>query len=567
MDKIIRVNMNNLKVTEKSVPKKYEKFGGRGITSKIISDEVKPTCNPIGKYNKLVFSTGLLGGTMVSSSHRLSVGAKSPLNGRIKEANSGGTAGRKLSDLRIRAIVVEGKPQSDDCYILEVNSDKINLKKRNDLKKINNYALAKKLYDEDKPSIISIGKAGEMKMAASSIAVSDIHGEPNNIAARGGLGAVMGSKGLKAVVIKSKNAKGVKYANPDQFKKAAKKFNQALLNNPGKQKQGKYGTASITKTVNDLGALPTNNFRRGDFDQIDNIDGDKLYELIIKRGGAGNNSFSCMPGCVIRCRNTYSDQNGKKIGSCVQYETLGLMGSNCGIGDLDTIAKMIHLANDIGLDTIEMGATIAMLNDVGMYEFGDGKKAIELLKEIDKGSYLGRILGQGTEVTAQIFGIDRIPAVKGQAMPAYDPRGLKGNGVTYSTSPMGADHTAGNAFGARNEIDPLTKENQIELSKKLQYKVVSVVENTGLCLFARPPVINNIDFLAELINNRYDWSLNSDQIEELGKEIIEAERDFNKRAGFNKYSDAVPEFLRDEKLPPHNTVFDVPEEDLYTVHQ
>ncbi len=567
MDKIIRIDMNTLKISEEKVPAKYKKFGGRGITSKIIADEVEPTCNPIGKHNKIVFAPGLLGGTMLSSSDRLSVGAKSPLTGRIKEANSGGTAGRKLAKLGIKALIIEGKPRDDNCYVVNITSDEVKLEERNDLKGMGNYKVAKKLYDGSyKTAIISIGQAGEMKMAASAISVSDLRGEPNNVAARGGLGAVMGSKGIKAIVVNDRKAKGVKFNDEESFRELAKEFNQALINNPGKQNQGKYGTASITKTVNDLGALPTKNFSLGSFEDIENIDGDKLYDIIISRSGEGRNSFSCMPGCVIKCRNTYADENGKRITSCLQYETIGLCGSNLGMNNLDDVAKINHLCNDIGLDSIEMGATIGILNDIGMFEFGDVEKAAELLSEISKGTYLGRIIGQGVEMTAKVFGIDRVPAVKGQAMPSYDPRGLKGNGVTYSTSPMSADHTAGNCYGARNEVDPLGTEGQIELSRGLQVKMAGVVDNTGLCLFARPPVINNFEFLADIINKRYGWDLKADDITEIGEEILKTEIEFNEKAGFSKDADEVPEFLRDEKLPPHNTVFDISTDELKKVH-
>ncbi len=570
MEKILRINMSNMEVNKEDLPEKYLEFGGRGLTSRIVLDEVKPNCNPLSKYNKLVMAVGLLAGTTLSSSDRLSVGAKSPLTGRIKEANSGGTAGSKLAKLNYRALIIEGKPAKDTCYIIKINKDNVEIEEREDLKMLGNYELVARLNEEHtgkgKPGVISVGQAGEMKLAAAGVSVSDITGEPNNVAARGGMGAVMGSKGVKAIIIDDTGAERVKLADEEVFKKAAKKFNKALIDNPGKQNQAKYGTASITAVVSGMGAIPTNNFSRGDFDEINEIDGDKLYELITGRGGEGKTTMSCMPGCVIRCRNIYPDQDGKEMASCIQYETIGLLGSNCGLDSLDEIGELTYLCNDYGLDTIEMGATLAMLSDIGMFKLGDFAKAKELLEEVGKCSTLGRVLGQGAETTARVLGIDRVPSVKGQAMPSYDPRGLKGNGVTYATSAMGADHTAGNAFGARKTVDPLTPENQIELSRSLQIKVASVVDNTGLCLFARPPVINDFEFLVKIINAKFGWDLKPEDIDRIGKEIVKTEREFNKRAGYNNYDDRLPYYLYDEKLPPHNTVFDVPDSEIDKVH-
>ena len=245
------------------------------------------------------------------------------------------------------------------------------------------------------------------------------------------------------------------------------------------------------------------------------------------------------------------------------------MGANCGINDLDDIAMMNRLCDDYGLDTIDVGVALAVAMEAGVLKFGDSKGAIALLKEIGKATPMGRILGAGAAITGKVFGMRRVPAVKGQAIPAYDPRAVKGQGVTYATTPMGADHTAGYAVTANilsvgGKVDPLKPEGQVDLSRNLQI-ATAFVDSTGLCLFVAFAVLDipeALEGIVEMCNARFGWNKSVEDYLEMGKQTLRDERSFNKKAGIESSSDDLPEFFRTEKLPPHEVVFDVPKKEL-----
>jgi aldehyde:ferredoxin oxidoreductase len=228
-----------------------------------------------------------------------------------------------------------------------------------------------------------------------------------------------------------------------------------------------------------------------------------------------------------------------------------------------------RLDDDFGLDTIEMGATIGVAMEAGIAEFGDAEAAINLVKEVGKGTPLGRILGNGAAVTGKVFGVERVPTVKGQAMPAYDPRGVQGIGVTYATSTMGADHTAGyavatNVLGVGGKVDPLTPEGQVELSRNLQI-ATAAVDSTGMCLFIAFAILDQpetFQALLDVINAFTGQNLTADDVTALGKAVLKNEREFNQKAGFSKIHDRLPAFFRNEKLPPHDVTFAVKDEEL-----
>ena len=177
---------------------------------------------------------------------------------------------------------------------------------------------------------------------------------------------------------------------------------------------------------------------------------------------------------------------------------------------------------------------------------------------------IGRMLGCGASATGRVLGIRRVPTCLGQAMPGYDPRSLKGNGVTYATSPQGADHTAGNAFGARAEVPPLGTAGQKELSLKLQI-IAAMLDSTGLCLFARPPIISKPQLMIDMINGIYGWGWTKEDYDQFNRNVLRTELEFNRRAGITQSDYRIPEYMREEPLPPHNVVFDVPDSDLDTV--
>lgn len=564
--KLVRVDMTQLQVQQTPVPAMYERLGGRALTSKLLLEQVSATCDALGPHNKLIFAPGLLAGVNVTTAGRLSVGAKSPLTGGIKEANAGGTSGDTLAKMGIKAVVVEGQARKGEWHLLRITENSAELLPADDLRGLGTYATADKLQERfgADSTVISIGQAGEGLMTGASIATTGQHDQRSNHAARGGLGAVMGSKGLKAIVIDRARASG-QLADADLFRTASKRFAAELINDPKTGQKGSqhlYGTASIVAAVNEIGSLPTRNFSSGSFEESAKLRGEHLRELILAREGkVGTN---CMPGCVISCRNQHADEQGKPIVGTLQYETIALLGSNLGLGNLDDVAQLNYMCNDFGLDTIETGAAIGVAIEAGLAKFGDAASIFALMQEIGKGTVVGRMLGNGAVATGRILGIRRVPAALGQAMPGYDPRSLKGNGVTYATSPQGADHTAGNAFGARKEVNPLAAQGQKELSLKLQI-IAAMLDSTGLCLFARPPVLADPQLLIDMINGVYGWGWTKEDADRAHRDVLRTELEFNRRAGFTSADYRIPEYMREEPLAPHNAVFDVPDAELDAV--
>jgi aldehyde:ferredoxin oxidoreductase len=565
--KLLRVDMIQGQGRWEPVPTVYERLGGRALIARLLLEEIPPTCDALGTHNKLIFTPGLLGGAIVSTAGRLSVGAKSPLTGGIKEANAGGTAGDALGKLAIKAIIIEGQAEKGKWYVLHLKNDSADLLPAGDLVGLGTYAVAERLQQKYGPdsAVISIGQAGEFLMRGAGIAMTGERDQRSNHAARGGLGAVMGSKGLKAIVVEKPEARPISFADPELFRNAARTFAQKLIHDPKLGTQGSqhlYGTASIVAAVNEIGSLPTRNFASGNFEHFSDLRGEHLRETVLAR--AGKVGTRCMPGCVIACRNLYVDEAGKPIVGTVQYETIALVGSNLGIDDLDDVARLNYMCNDFGLDTIETGAALGVALEAGLAEFGDVEGILSLLKQVGEGTVLGRVIGNGAVTTGHVLGIRRVPACLGQAMPGYDPRSLKGNGVTYATSPQGADHTAGNAFGARKEVNPLGVQGQCQLSLRLQI-IAAMLDSTGLCLFARPPIIANPQLMVDMINGIYGWGWTKEDFDRFNREVLRNELEFNRRAGITSADYRIPEFMREEALPPHNTTFDVPDSELDAV--
>lgn len=554
---IIRINTGDGIVSTGPVPEKYLMLGGRGLISRILFDEVDPTCDPLGGKNKLVIAPGLLGGTKVSTSGRISIGAKSPLTGGIKEANSGGVVGKQLSRLGIRAIVIEGKPEKAK-YVLKINRNEITLLLADDLAGMGNYATVdflRKVHGS-KVGFITIGPAGEMQLSASAIAVSDMEGMPNRFAARGGLGAVMGSKGIKAVLIDDSGDSDafVELADEEGFNEIAKVWNGELA---GKKVLAEQGTAFLVKVIAEEKALPTRNFRSGDFEGWRKIDAESMVELIKSRGGKV--AHACQPGCVMRCSNIFNDAKGRPLVT-LEYETIALMGSNLGIDSLDVIATLNRKCNDYGLDTMEIGCAIGVAMEGGLAEFGDSAAAERMVDEIGKGTVLGRLLGNGTTLTGKILGVSRVPAVKGQSLAAYDPRALKGTGVTYATSPMGADHTAGNLMMGREGVIASDPDGQHKASQSVQ-TYAAVLDVMGLCIFCGA-TLPAMEVIARLLAKATGREIQVSDVLEIGRNVLRCEREFNRIAGFTKKDDRLPRFFNTEKLPQKLLVFDVKEDDL-----
>ena len=559
-----RINTRIRELTVESTPKNWEYLGGRGLVARILVDEVEPTCEPLGPKNKLIFTPGLLVGHMLSSCDRISVGGKSPLTGGVKEANAGGRTGLALAYLGIHALILEDKPADSGVTVIHMSKDGARFDDGSEFAGLGVYEVAPKLlgkYGKD-VAIALIGPSGEIGLASAGVQNIDKDGVPSRIAARGGLGAVMGSKGIKAIVVDASTGEKPPIADMDAFRAAQKVFNKAVKDHPQTHTYHDYGTAAMTNMCNHFGGLPTRNFSSGEFEGAEKISGEYMRELLLKRGAPSETSHACMRGCMIQCSNVYGNDDGAVLSSPLEYETIGLMGSNLGIDDLDIVAKLNYEVNELGLDSIDIGAALGVAAEAGLMEFGDGNRALELVAEIRSGTPLGRVLGNGAVMTGKVLGVERVPAVKGQAMSAYDPRAIKGTGVTYATTPQGADHTCG--LTIRAKVDHTDPKGQADLSRGAQINMAGY-DTLGACLFAGFGFAAAPETIRDLLNARYGWSVETDILQKLGRESLSLEREFNRRAGFTSAHDRLPEWMTREELAPTNAVFDVPNEDLDNV--
>ncbi|ABQ26600.1 aldehyde ferredoxin oxidoreductase family protein [Geotalea uraniireducens] len=564
MDKILRVNMTDLTTKLETVPTEWAGLGGRGLTSTIVAAEVPADCHPLGPNNKLVFAPGLLTGTAAANSGRLSAGAKSPLTGGIKESNAGGTAAQMLARLGIKALIIEGLPKADKWYNLHVNKDGVTIQEETELLGKGNFAVIEDLEARlgKKTGVLTIGPAGELKMTAANISVKDPDSKIRSHG-RGGLGAVMGSKKIKYISIDDAGAPGIKIADPEKFKVAARTFAKALLDHPvSGEGLPTYGTNVLVNILNEAGGLPTRNFTVGQFEAHDKISGETMHDTIVARGGKPKHG--CHAGCIIQCSQVYNDKDGKYVTSGFEYETIWGLGADCCIDNLDDIARADNLMDDIGIDSIETAVMFGVAMEAGILPFGDSKEMLRLLtEEIGKGTPLGRILGGGAGSVGKAYGVTRVPVVKNQGIPAYDPRSVKGIGITYATSTMGADHTSGytiatNILNVGGYVDPLKKDGQVELSRNLQI-ATAAVDSTGMCIFIAFPALDIpecLPALIDMINARFGINLTGDDVTNLGKHILKVEHQFNIEAGFTNKHDRLPEFFKTEPVAPHNAVWD-----------
>lgn len=548
------VDLEKKEISKKKLPPEAIWLGGRAMIDRIISNEVHPTCHPLGPRNKLIFAPGLFAGTTMPTASRLSVGGKSPLTGGIKESNVGGMAGMILSRLGIGALVISGKSPSPAPRVMFIGVDSAELFETPELKGKGNYdtvGLLRERFGEDKV-FISIGPCGEMKMSAATIAVTDTNGHPCRHAGRGGLGAVLGAMGLKAVVLDPAGTKVRKPKDEELFSKALREYIATIESSKRTPFWKENGTAGLIDVSHMRGSLPTRNFTMGAYDKKDGINAQRLRQNISERGGAMGHP--CMRGCIIRCSNIYTDEKGAYLTSGLEYETIVLLGSNLDIDDLDFIANLDYRCDDYGIDTIEIGATLGVLTETDLFSFGNGQRALDLIDEIGRGTVLGRILGQGVTTTGKVFGISRIPAVKGQSLAGHSARPLKGLGVTYATSPQGADHTAG--FVSE---EPLSKEGHASRSRDSQINV-ALADSLGLCQFTG--LRSEYGLFSRLIGPLTGKTPGEEDVRAIGLTALRREKTFNTRAGFGPAHDRLPEFMKWEALSPGGHVFDVEDKDL-----
>lgn len=552
IDRIIRVDMTTGAITEERAGADLAFLGGRALTAHMLLRETDARIHPLSAAAKLFIAPGLLGGTAVTTSGRTSFGFKSPLTGGTKEANVGGQLGHRLARLGIKLVVISGA-SSDGWQRLDIDAQGARLSSATALAGRSNYDLHEELVGEALMTrcAATIGPAGEQRLAAASVAITDPEGRPTRHAARGGPGAVMGAKGLKAIVVDDSEApRIVTGERKDEFRAEVVKFSKVVLEDPRTHNLSKTGTAGVVKFVNreNVQSMPTRNHRHGTWSEADSIGGQHIEEIGKTRG---SKMLPCMAGCIIKCAILFNDEQGRHVTSALEFESIALLGSNCEIGPADAVAELDRMCDDIGLDTIEIGNAVGVAMEAGVLPWGDWEGTKALLEEVRAGTPLGRIIGNGTAHVARTYGIDRVPVVKGQGLPAWEPRTLKGMGLTYSTSPQGADHTAGMVTARGASPDTLVKQSRHE------QLVMMAIDSVGVCQFTNALPGD----MATFVSNRFDVEWDDDAVLKMARAGIDAEREFNRRAGFDKRDDRLPQWMLEEPLPTPDgpSVFDIDE--------
>lgn len=560
----LTLDMKNLTVNRVDMDKELYDLGGRALIAQYMIKNVQPKCDPLGKDNRLIFSTTIFAGTKLTTAHRLSVGGKSPLTGGIKESNVGGLAAHHLAAHGIKMIEVLDKPQSDGIWILHIDSEgEVKLIDATDFKGANNYDFVDRVKEEygDKVATVSIGSAGERFYKNASIQVSEFKtGHPSRAAARGGLGAVMGSKGLKAIIIEEPRKKyKVEYVDEEKFNELCLKINKMAATGASSDPFSKIGTISTIEITGANGILPVDNFSGKLFKDYKEVGANKFMSNLVERGG--KNKLTCQPGCVVHCSNCYNDKDGNYLTSGLEYETVALFGPNCHISDLDAIAMMDRICDDMGVDTIETANAIAMCMESGKIQWGDSKAVIGLLYELKEGTEFGNLLGQGCEAVGKHLGVERIPVVKHQSLAGYEPRNTKGTGITYATSPMGADHTAGLTMG--RAFDDAGRSAQAYVSNKLQ--IAMAFADSMMCIFAFAHIVPGLPLLGEMMGALYGGDSSYGRVTGLGVKTLLTERAFNKMAGITDEDDKLPEFFYNERSVATGSKFDINDVELEVI--
>ncbi len=523
---------------------------GRYLIAKTLSERNLGGVDPLSPENLLIFSAGPFAGTNFSNANRVSVGCKSPLTQGIKEANGGGTFAFALGQLKIAGLNLEGASDSWTMIHFTKAGD-IEFLDAADYMGMGNFETAAKLHERfgKKVSLALCGPVGEYQGLLSGIAFSDVDLRPSRLAARGGVGAVMGSKKVKAIIVDLDRMPPLHERK--KVMSAVKEYRKMLDAEPAIQAFQKTGTAMVADYTNHVGGIPVRNFTGGQAIDTETgkfkLGGDFLREQNLARGG--EQTHACMPGCIIQCSNVYADADGNEVVSPIEYETIGLLGTNCGLEDPDDLAKLNYQANDLGIDTIELGGTIGVLMDAGKGDFGDVDFMHGVLDDIRAGNEAGRLYAKGTAQVGKALGVTRIPVIKRQAISAYDPRVIEVTGLTMMLTAQGADHTAGNLpsyDSTGKSVDEL-----VAVSLDIQ-ALCAAADSLGLCVFGRSVTNEQLEFIVQAINDAHGVELPTSFFAALGKETLRFENLFNKAAGFTEVDDELPEFFYNEQLPPSN---------------
>ena len=560
MGKILEVDLSTSRLTDRSIDEKTARkfLGGKGLGLTIIYDELKPDVDPLGPDNIIVFATGPATGTSFPTGGRYHVMAmKSPLTGSIGSSNSGGRWGPLLKAAGYDAIVVRGA--SDAPVYLKIIDGEAELVDARRLWGNTTFQATDEIVADvgRNASVACIGPAGENLVAISAI-VNDNY----RAAGRTGMGAVMGSKKLKAIAVYGTGKATV--ARPDEMKGQVKSALQKLKENPVTGTGGglqTYGTAVLVNGINELGAYPTRNFRTGYFPDADKQSGETIADtyLIGKK--------ACW-GCPVGCGSATSVPDGAfsvTRGAGPEYETLFAFGSDCGIAELDAIAKANHLCNELGLDTISTGATIACameLVETGkipesrLYglnlKFGNAGAMVEAVWKTAYRAGIGDDLARGSLSLAEKYGAPELSmTVKGLELPAYDPRAIQGIGLNYATANRGGCHVSGytvspEVLGLPEKLDPHTTEGKAQWVKTFQ-DFTSVVNSSVVCLFNTFAL--GLPDYAGMLSCITGWDLTDQELLMIGERVTNLERLILNRYGFDEKDDTLPERLTSEPMP------------------
>ena len=547
MRRYLDVDLGARKVRERAWSGEDLVNAGRCFIARTLVECGAARVDPLSGENPLIFSAGPFAGTNFSNANRTSVGCRSPLTGGVKEANAGGTLGVALGQLHVAGLTLHGA--CEEWTLIHLRKDGgVAFESAAPYLGLGNFEAAERLHERygKKVSLALCGPVGEYRGLLSGIAISDADRRPCRLAARGGVGAVMGAKKVKAIVADLHRMPALRERK--KVMGAIREYGRMLREDDLVAVYKNVGTASMADYTNYIGALPVRNFRSGRLvggGERMELGGDHIRELNLARGGL--TAHACMPGCLIECSNVYADAEGREIVSPVEYETIGLMGTNCGLSDPDDLARVNAVANDLGIDSIETGATIGVLMEAGLGAFGDAGFMHEVLEEVRKGSERGRIYAQGAARAGAHFGVRRVPVIKKQAISAYDPRVIEATGITMMVTAQGADHTAGNV--PRMNTTGKSVDEVVDASMETQV-VMAAADSLGFCIFGRGVTNTHLDLIARAINDAVGTRLDAGFFQALGRETLKLEAEFNRQAGFTAEDDELPAFFYDEPLPP-----------------
>ena len=553
-EKIARINLTTgeIKVEQLDLELAHKFIGGRGLGTKILYDEGVATVDPLSPGNKLVYITGPMTGAAAPSTGRYMVVTKSPLTGMIASSNSGGIWGQKLKYAGWDALIVEG--QASEWKYLNIEDDKIELLDASEYVGVMSEEIDDKLKEKHgaDASVLNIGPAGEKQVLLAAIM-----NDKDRAAGRSGVGAVMGSKKLKAIVVKASRKNLDNIADLDALK-AATKHSMELIRANGVTGSGlrALGTAVLVNIVNNIGSLPTRNWQESYYEQGEDISGEALAEKYLVKPSA-------CAHCPIACGRVVNI-NGKIAGG-PEYEPLWAYGADCGNNDLNVIDECNMLCNEYGLDAISTPCTIAAAMELYQrgaikeeecagvpLEWGSTKALVEWTKRMgNPETELDWLMSSGSARLCEHYGMPEVSmSVKKQEMPAYDARGIQGIGITYATSNRGGCHVRGymispEVLGLPEQLDRTVTENKAAWAKIFQ-DLTAVIDSMGHCLFTSF-AMGAPEYTA-LLNAATGTNWTVEQVLEIGDRIYNIERMFNKAAGMKPEDDRLPKRLLQEPI-------------------